>query len=174
MSKRLYPHNRVRYWYAYDLDELCALFKDTGLHVQTVRKWINKDGLKTIDKGKPTLIYGHDLIDFLKRQNSNSKCKTPFDQMYCMKCQDARHVLQNKIAIESKNRFLKVCGLCRVCKIHMFKSYKMEVLQELKRIYHTVDVSQLYDCLNPTDKTHIQASIKTPASELFMRDLFDE
>lgn len=172
MSKRLYPHNRVRYWYAYDLDELCALFADIGLHVQTVRKWINKDGLKTIDKGKPSLVHGQTLIEFLKRQNSKSKCKTSFDQMYCMKCQDARPVFQKKIAIEHKDRFLKACGHCRVCKTKMFKSYKMSDFQELKRIFHAVDVSQLYDCLKPTDKTHIQAPVKSVVSESSQMDLF--
>ena len=70
MSRRLYPHKRVRYWYAYDIDDICTLFSEFSLHPQTVRKWIN-DGLKTIDKCKPSLVYGNDLIAYL----NFCKCK---------------------------------------------------------------------------------------------------
>lgn len=77
MSRRLYAHNRVRYWYAYDLDEICTLYSDTGLHVQTVRAWI-KNGVKTIDGGKPALVYGHDLIAFFKRHNAKGQMRPAF------------------------------------------------------------------------------------------------
>ncbi len=69
MSKRLYSHRYVKYWYAYDIDDICALFSKTGLHPQTVRAWI-KRGLKVIGSGRPTLIYGNDLIMYLKEQNT--------------------------------------------------------------------------------------------------------
>jgi hypothetical protein len=121
MSRRLYPHNRVRYWYAYDLDEICALFDHTGLHVQTVRGWI-KSGLKAIDGGKPTLVYGHDLI---KRHNAKGKMAVAFDHFYCLKCHDARPALQNKAHIDSKRQFLKASAHCRVCKTLMFKNYRL-------------------------------------------------
>lgn len=41
MPRRLYPHNRVRYWYAYTTDEITTLFNDLGLHKQTIRSWIS-------------------------------------------------------------------------------------------------------------------------------------
>lgn len=171
MSKRLYPHNRVRYWYAYDLDEICALFADTGLHIQTVRAWV-KNSLKTIDNGKPTLIYGHDLIAFLKVQNDKGKCQTPFDQMYCMKCKDARPIYQNKIKADLKNGILKVCGHCRECKTIMYKNFKKDDYGELRRIFNMVDVLELYDCASPSVKTHIHAQKPARESESYTGDLF--
>ncbi len=171
MAKRLYPHNRVRYWYAYDLDEICALFSDKGLHIQTVRAWV-KNGLKTIDNGKPTLIYGNDLIDFLKEQNDKGKCRTSFDQMYCMKCKDARPIYQNKIKADLKNRVLKVCGHCRTCKTIMYKNYKEGDLGELRRMFIMVDVLELYDSAIPSVKTHIQTQKPTRVSESYTGDLF--
>lgn len=171
MAKRLYPHNRVRYWYAYDLDEICALFADKGLHIQTVRKWV-KNGLKTIDNGKPTLIYGYDLITFLKAQNDKGRCQTPFDQMYCMKCKDARPIYQNKIKADFKNGFLKVCGHCRECKTIMLKSYKKDDYGDLRRIFIMVDVLELYDCASPSVKTHIQTQKTARESESYTVDLF--
>lgn len=165
MSKRLYPHNRIRYWYVYDLDEVCELFRDTGLHIQTVRKWISQDGLKPIDRSKPILIYGHTLIDFLKAHNSKGKCVTPSDKMFCMKCQDARSIYQKKIKLEHKNNFLKVSGCCSTCKTPMFKNYKMTDYPQLKRIFYLVDVLELYDCEIPTSKTHLTTQGKQPANE---------
>ena len=164
MSKRLYPHNRVRYWYAYDLDEICALFSDTGLHIQTVRAWV-KNGLKTIDGGKPMLIYGYDLIAYIKSQNDKGKCETAFDQFYCFKCHDARPVSQNKITVEFKNKFIKSCGHCRTCKTKMFKNYKADDYGALKRKFQVVDVLELYDCSIPSVKTHIQEQVKALPSE---------
>lgn len=172
MSKRLYPHNRVRYWYAYDLDEICTLFADTGLHIQTVRKWIVKDGLRTIDTGKPALVYGHNLIEFIKHQNDKGKCKTAFDQIYCMKCKDARPTLKNKVTTEKKGNLLKVSGQCRCCKTVMFKTYKMDDLMQIHRIFHVVGVLELYDCAIPSAKTQIPTHLPERTNESFMEDLF--
>jgi hypothetical protein len=173
MSKRLYPHNRVRYWYAYELDEICAMFsfKDKSLHIQTVRAWI-KRGLRTMDKSRPILIYGNDLIEFLKKQNAIGKCKTEFDQMFCMKCKDARHVYQSKIIMELNENKLKAQGLCRTCKTKMNKGYKIDDNRRLRRIFLTVDVLELSDCANPTSKTHLCAQVIMPLNESSQLSLF--
>ena len=171
MSKRLYPHKRVRYWYAYDIDDICTLFSDLGLHAQTVRKWI-KNGLKTIDAGKPALVYGYDLIAYLKKSNNSNKCKTSFDEMYCMGCQDARPIFRNTVSIEQKSQFLKVQGACRECKGPMFKSYKLTDFPALKKKFNLVDVLELYDFETPTDKTHIHAQEQNTLNEPIQRELF--
>ncbi len=164
MIKRLYPHKRVKYWYAYDIDDICALYSDTGLHAQTVRTWVKK-GLKTIDKGNPALIYGYDLIEYLKKYNTRNKCKTAFDEMFCFKCQDARNIFQRKTAIEHKAKTLFVSGHCRECKTVMNKTYKMDDLPKLKRTFHVGGVLELYDCEASPCKTHLQADAITPQSE---------
>jgi len=171
MSKRLYPHNRVRYWFAYDVDDVCATFSDLGLHPQTVRKWIKK-GLKTIGVGKPALVYGNDLIVFLRARNNESKCVTDFDQLYCMKCQDARPVFQNKIIVEQKKRFLMVKGLCRECKSRMFQNYKLDDFPRLRKTFALVEVLELYDSALPTDKTHIATQEQSPQYESVQWSLF--
>ena len=132
MSKRLYTHNKLRYWYAYDIDEICLHFKDKGLHAQTVRKWI-KSGLDTIDSKKPCLIYGYYLIDYLKNQNSKNKCQTEFNQFYCFKCQDARPIYQKRVALTQETPFLKAKAICRECKTAMHKSYKIDDFSRLKQ-----------------------------------------
>jgi len=161
----------VRYWYAYDIDDICALFSDFGLHPQTVRKWI-KDGLKTIDAGKPTLVYGHDLIVHLKKNNSANKCKTAFDEIYCMGCQDARPIFRNKISVEQTAQFLRVQGVCRECKRLMFKNYKLTDFPTLRNKFKLVGVLELYDFEATTDKTHIQAQEQNPSTESAQGELF--
>jgi len=171
VSRRLYPHKSVRYWYAYDIDDICSLFSNLGLHPQTVRKWV-KNGLRTIGQGRPTLIYGYDLIAYLKEQNSKSKCKTEFNQIFCMKCQDARHIFQRNIMLEHKNGYLRAIGHCRECKTLMYKSYKMEALPQLKRIFCLVDVLELYDCADNTDKTHLSLPKESETNESLQGSLF--
>lgn len=171
MSRRLYPHRRVRYWYAYDIDDICALFSDFGLHPQTVRKWI-KDGLKTIDAGKPALVYGYDLIAHLKKNNSANKCETAFGEMYCMGCQDARHIFRNKISVDQKAQFLKVQGVCRECKKPMYKSYKLSDFPALRKKFTLVGVLELYDFEASTGKTHIQAQQQNAVIESLQGELF--
>ncbi len=170
MSKRLYSYKRVKYWYAYDVDDICALYAEFGLHAQTVRAW-QKKGLKTIDKGNPSLVYGYDLIEYLKEHNTKNKCQTAFDEMFCFKCQDARNIFQRKISIQHKAKTLFVSGHCRDCKTVMFKTYKMDNLHELKRIFHVGGVLELYDCKASPCKTHLQAHAVTSPNESLNSDL---
>ncbi len=171
MSKRLYTHSRVRYWYVYDVEDVCALFADFGLHPQTVRAWV-KEGLKIIDSGKPALIYGQHLIDFLKSRNAKNKCATDFDQLFCMACKDARHVFQNKIHITQKTQVLLVQGRCKTCKGMMFQNYALKAIPKLRKRFILVDVSELNDCAGSTDKTHIEAPSDSSTSESAQGSLF--
>lgn len=173
MSKRLYPHRWVRYWQTYDVDDICALFSDLGLHPQTVRKW-TKNGLKTIDKGRPALIYGNDLKAYLKENNSKHKCKTDFDQLYCPSCQDARHIFENKMHVTQNSQSLLVNGICRTCKNPMYQFYKLSDFSKLRQKFKLVGVSELYDCKHPHGKTHLETTTDNALSESFTGDLFDE
>lgn len=172
MSRRLYPHNRVRYWYAYELEEICSLFSDKGLHIQTVRTWINRGGLKTIDAGKPALVYGQHLINYLKRHNSKGKSVTQFHEFFCLKCRDARPVHQNRVKLEIRKGFLKACGYCRSCKKLMFKNYKRGDYSLIKQTFRVVAILELYDCAAHTDRTQIQDQESGPLSESGQGDLF--
>ncbi|MTI08702.1 hypothetical protein [Curvivirga aplysinae] len=164
MAKRLYPHNRVRYWWSYDLEGICDLFSDTKLHQQTIRKWI-KEGLKVIDNKKPTLIYGYDLIAYLKKQNDKGKTKTAFDQFYCMSCKDARMPFQKKVSVIHKASHLQASAICQCCKTRMNKTYKLDDYQALRRIFQLGDVSQLYDAETFPIETHLSNQEKDRTNE---------
>lgn len=164
MSRRLYPHKRLRYWKSYDIDEICRLFADKKLHAQTVRSWV-KAGLKTIDNSRPILIYGDDLITFLKNRNDQNKCPTAFDELYCPHCRDARNVFRNRIVVEQKGKFLSVKGQCRECKSRMFQNYSLGSLPKLRKKFKLVEESELDGCASPSDNTHLEVDDKSAESE---------
>lgn len=172
MSKRLYPHKYVRYWDIYDIDDICAIFSDFDLHPQTVRKWV-KNGLKTIDKGKkPLLVYGNDLIIYLKKRNDTNKCKTAFNEMYCMRCQDARLIFRNEIFAQHKLQFIKAQGVCRECKTRMFKNYKLTDISALRHKFKLIDVLELCDPEFTTSMTHMRAKEQCYKDESTQGELF--
>jgi hypothetical protein len=162
MSKRLYHHNKVKYGRSYDKDDICALF---DIHPQTVQAWIKKQGLKTIDNKKPSLVYGWDLIEFLKRKNNKDKCPTQFNEMYCFQCSLARPIFKKSVRFEEKHNGLFVQGRCRQCKSVMSQNYKLKDFQKIKRIFNVVDVLELYDCEQSTCKTHICDHVRNNPSE---------
>ncbi len=173
MSRRLYSHRLVRYWYSYTIEEICSLFAHLGLHPQTVRSWI-KAGLQTIDSGKPILIYGFDLIQFLRRKNDQNKCALAFSEMYCMRCKDARAVLGRKIAVDQNSNFIKARGCCRECKTRMFKSFSLSTFPKIKRFFKLVAEAELYGSAIRTDKTHLEAEQQVVPNEPQQWSLFDD
>ncbi|MDB5478405.1 MAG: DNA-binding protein [Alphaproteobacteria bacterium] len=168
MGKRLYRHRNLSYWWCYDLDEIA---NHCDVHVQTVRAWIKSEGLQTTDSNNPLLVYGLDLIAFLKKQNDKGKCRTAFEQFYCMSCKEACPALQTKVALEQKPNGLCAKAICRTCKSKMNKTFKLNDFQKLKRAFNVVDVSQLYDCEVPTLKTHIDGHSKDNEFESLQGDL---
>lgn len=63
MGKKIYPLNILSYWRCYDVEMLCRAY---GVHEKTVLEWKRKD-LKAIDGKKPLLFYGHDVKEFLAK-----------------------------------------------------------------------------------------------------------
>ena len=171
MSRKIYSHRKIRYWYSYDIEDICLSFQNEKLHFQTIRKWL-KEGLKRVDQGKPILIYGNDLIEFLKERNSRGKCSTKFDQMYCMRCQDACCVLQNKVKPKQKKHMIQLCGICRTCKATMYKNYKLHDFSKIKETFRLVEVLELYDRETSIDRTQIGVTTKTTEKESTQGELF--
>ncbi|MBL0320176.1 MAG: hypothetical protein IPP74_12945 [Alphaproteobacteria bacterium] len=171
MGKRIYPLNVIKYWYSYDLDEICQLYSDHRLHKQTVRRWI-KEGLPTIDKHTPGLVYGSQLKKFLGKQNQMNKCSTAYEQFYCFKCRDARNPYKKQVQLEFRNLSLQLKAVCRDCKSPMNKGYKLDDLQKLKSLFYVVDVLELYDSTSPTVNAHFHAPNEMHQSESVQLELF--
>lgn len=171
MGKRIYSLQHIRDWLCYDVDDICALYKNYGLHPQTVRDWIKK-GLVPIDGKRPALIYGADLRAFLGEQNESSKCKTAFTEMFCLKCKEARPVFKCHITLEHVNSSVRAKAHCRSCKSIMNKSYKLDDVPRLREVFRVGDVLELYDSDASPLNTHLQAQTAPPVNECAIRDLF--
>lgn len=140
MSK-LYNISRISRLLSYDIEDICDLYSNNRLHPQTVRKWI-KQGLVTIDSGRPVLIHGSDLIVFLKRINEKHHTNLQFDEFYCVTCKEAHIHLHKTVYLEQREHFIRAKGLCPKTKKMMNKSYKMTDYPELKKNFNLESIPQ--------------------------------
>ncbi len=162
VSSKSYPLNKTRYWLCHDVEAICRIYK---IHPKTVHGWFEK-GLKPIDNKKPMLIYGYDLKQFLGKVNESKKCSGSFETIFCMSCKEQKNPLQKQIIIEQfEQKFLRVKARCSGCKKPLNKSYPLDELQQLKRIFDVVQVLELYDSKTPTSKTPLFDQEKSSAKE---------
>jgi hypothetical protein len=168
---RNYPLKRIRYWYAYDIDEVCALYKDTRLHPQTVLGWI-KNGLPTADGVKPFLIMGHQLTEFLGNRNKTQKHKTQIHEIFCRPCRDIKTPYKKQVQITKHGYLHNMKAICPDCKRIMNKGISLEHYPAIKKFYAVVDVLQLYDCEVAPVTTHLPAQVPAQHSEPVQGELF--
>ncbi len=171
MGKKVYPLGKIKRKWAYTIDEICDLYGNRKLHPQTVRGWIKK-GLPTIDKKKPTLIFGSELHQFIGTMNASGKVKTEFHEMFCMKCQDARKPYKKEMQVELDRDFLRAKAICSECLSTMNKSYKKDDYTKLKLFFRTVAVLGLYDSTASTVNTHLGHTEAVPVNESLQMEMF--
>ena len=167
---RNYSLKCIRYWYAYDVDEVCGLYKDQKLHPQTVLGWI-KAGLPTIDQAKPFLVMGNALIEFLGKRNQEGRHKTSLHEIFCMSCQDIKKPYRGQVQIV-RYGFTNMKAVCPDCKKTMNKGISLDAYPAIKKIFTVVDVLQLYDCEAPPANTHLLAQIDKQGCEPMQGELF--
>jgi Helix-turn-helix domain len=86
MGKRHPNWQLVKKCRNYTVEEIADLF---GLHKNTVRAML-RDGLRPIDDRRPMLFLGGDLANFLRERRAKSKCPLKSNEMYCLRCREAR------------------------------------------------------------------------------------
>lgn len=86
MSRRA-DYRRVKVHRSYEIAEAARLL---GVHKNTVRGWIRRDGLSALTDRRPYLILGADLRSFLQKRRRANRCKCPPDHLYCLKCRAAK------------------------------------------------------------------------------------
>ena len=89
-------HRLLEYYRCYSVSDLAELF-DTNQ--QTVLKWIIHS-LRTIDSQKPYLVFGADMIAWIKRFAPKKKHKSDLKLVYCVKCRD-------KVLFDYKNSWVR-------------------------------------------------------------------
>ena len=100
-----------------------------------MRNWI-RSGLKLIDKQRPHMVHGSDLIAYLNDKQSKRKHKCKPNEFYCFKCRIPRPAWEGIIDIEIKNEnLLQLSGLCFTCSTKVFKAGSVNKLPEYVKTF---------------------------------------
>ncbi len=116
MRKR-YPNPRlVKIHRSYTVEEIAELFDK---HKNTVRNWI-KNGLATIDRERPMLILGVDLVEFLEELRTKNKQTCKPGELFCFRCRKPRKAGGNMAEYAPVNEKIgNLKAICPVCETLM-------------------------------------------------------
>jgi hypothetical protein len=128
MRRRL-NHRLVKIHRNYTVEEIARMF---SIHKNTVRNWVTK-GLLTIDDGKPILILGSALRQFLgdRRQRARQRCGP--GEMYCVRCRAAKRPDGNfaeYLSISADWGNLR--ALCPACESLMHRRVNLAELDQIR------------------------------------------
>jgi hypothetical protein len=139
-----YPnHRRVKINRNYTIEEIASLF---SLHKNTVRGWV-KNGLPTINNGRPALFLGSEVRDFLQLRRKKSQRHCPPGTLYCLRCREPKtpygKMLDYHPITESVGN---LSGLCPDCGSGLNQFIGSKRLQQ---------ISQILDVSIPLAQKHI-------------------
>jgi len=100
------------------------------LHKNTVRHWI-KNGLLTIDRKRPTLVCGRDLITFLKARRAGKRQMCPIGYLYCFRCRSPRFPAGSMAEyIPVTEKIGNLMAICPDCDCLMYRCVSVAKLSE--------------------------------------------
>jgi excisionase family DNA binding protein len=104
---------RVKSLRCYTIDEAARAL---GVHRNSIRHWIKKDGLRAFTDQRPYLIQGGDLATFLQERRAASRRKCGPGQFYCLKCRrpqkSAEGMVDYKPMTASRGALVGICPGC--------------------------------------------------------------
>ncbi len=158
-KKRTYNTRVIKRDYSYDIKEISELL---DVHIRTVRQWI-KSGLRLIDKTRPFLMHGSDIIAFLKEKQIKRKRPCEFHEIFCFKCQIPRPVWEGLIDIKitGPNR-LQLMGICNTCSTKVFKAGSVKKIPNYVQTFNVQKMEGLHiiERNYPTLMCHLERILK--------------
>ncbi len=94
MGNRKLNHRLVKIHRTYSVTEVVELY---DLHPNTVRNWVKRDGLRTIDDQHPMLFDGPVLREFLKKRRTKNKQACKPGEIYCVGCHAPKIPVDNHV-----------------------------------------------------------------------------
>ena len=102
-----------------------------GVHRNTIRNWVRRDGLEALVERKPYLIRGDDLREFLRRRAEKRRQPLGLGEMFCLSCRKPRkpeRALVENISGAVGPGHLR--GLCPVCLTLMHRRISRAAIPE--------------------------------------------
>jgi len=142
VKKRTY-NTRLIKQISYRVEEIAVLY---DIHTNSVRRWL-EIGLRAIDEGRPALIHGSDLMNFLKDRQSKSKHKCQPYEFWCCRCRVPVSAWENLVDIEIRTELLvNLKAVCAVCGAGLNKAGSRKKLPEYQARFDIQTVSEARLC----------------------------
>jgi hypothetical protein len=104
-----------------------------GVHGRTVRRWLAM-GLRCCREGRPILILGCDLFDFLSHQRAHKKRKCNDGQLYCVACRMAKEPAGKMVEFIQRSRSAGLLrAICPDCDRFMHRGTSLAKLEQVAR-----------------------------------------
>ena len=138
----------------YSREEIAELLH---VHQNTVSLWF-KEGLSKIDDHQPHLVFGQDLIDFLKVRAGGRKHPCAPDELYCCMCQQPRKSKGNTVCIKVSPARTNIVGFCEICSTKINKTispHKVDLFKEIFIVREELE-ENLLECANSCASSDIK------------------
>ena len=86
------------------------------MHKNTIAHWVKTGRLPALTGGKPHIILGCDLVDFLKARRARNKTKLKPGEFYCLGCKTARRPAEGLVeALPGNSASVNLRAICPAC-----------------------------------------------------------
>ena len=124
LGRRVNP-NLVKIHRSYTASDLAARL---GVHKNTVRQW-QRDGLASIDGGRPALFQGAVVRAFLAKRKARRKRPCPPGTLYCFRCREPRRPALGMVDyVEMQPGMGNLRALCETCAAIMHRRVRRSAL----------------------------------------------
>jgi hypothetical protein len=104
---------------SYTYDEAARALR---VHKNTIAHWAKSRGLPVLTGGKPHIILGCDLIDFLRARKERSRVRLKPGEFYCLGCKTARRPAEGLVeALPGDTGPVNLRAICPVCEALMHR-----------------------------------------------------
>ena len=122
-------HRLIKIHRSYTVEEIATRLV---VHRNTVHEWI-KRGLQTVDKRRPLLVHGQDLVAFLQERRKKNKCPCQPGEIYCVRCRTPQKPAGDMAEyLPMTPKLGNLVGICPRCESMMFRRVNSTKLEQIR------------------------------------------
>ena len=125
---RKYRVGRIKRLRTYTVGQIAETL---GAHEHTVRLWLTA-GLEAIDRKRPTLVRGEELLRFLAAKRAVRKRTCPPGTIFCVKCREPRRPAGDMADLRELTITLgDLQAICSVCESMMYRRINLAAVASI-------------------------------------------